>query len=173
MDHARPICQGSSGVRQRSHTQPPNYRAATVRAYGRKVDVGVVRMRFPVGTSSVSRLLAGPRDVAGAALMRVFKAWAGLPSGPLGWAGSRAMPVIHGPLYQVMGDALQLRPDDELLDVACGSGVFLARQARPVHHVAGVDLSDVQIALAHRRLGDRMLGDALSEERTGCLGHGR
>jgi hypothetical protein len=62
-------------------------------------------------------------------MMRVFKAWAGVPSGPLGWAGSRAMPVIHGPLYQVMGDAAQLRPDDELLDVACGSGAFLARQA--------------------------------------------
>jgi SAM-dependent methyltransferase len=113
-------------------------------------------MRLLVGTSSVSRLLAGPRDVAGAALMRLFKAWAGVPSGPLGWAGSRAMPVIHRPLYQVMGDALQLRPDDELLDVACGSGVFLARQAGHVHRVAAVDLSDVQIALAHRRLGDRI-----------------
>ena len=113
-------------------------------------------MRLPIGTSSVSRLLAAPRDMAGAALMRVFKAWAGVPSGPLGWAGSRAMPVFHGPLYQVMGDALQLRPDDELLDVACGSGVFLAGQARQVHRVAGVDLSDVQIALAHRRLGGRI-----------------
>ncbi len=113
-------------------------------------------MRLPVGTSSVSRLLAGPRDAAGAALMRVFTAWAGVPSGPLGWAGSRAMPVFHGPLYQVMGDALRLRPDDELLDVAGGSGVFLARQAGQVHRVAGIDLSDVQIALAHSRLGDRI-----------------
>ncbi len=112
-------------------------------------------MRLVAGTS-VPRLLAGPRDAAGAALVRVFKAWAGVPSGPLGWAGSRAMPVIHGPLYQVMGEALQLRPGDELLDVACGSGVFLARQAGLVHRVAGVDLSEVQIALARGRLGDRI-----------------
>ena len=113
-------------------------------------------MRLLAGTSPVSRLLAGSRDVAGAVLMRVFKAWAGVPSGPLGWAGSRAMPVVHGPLYQVMGEALRLRPGDELLDVACGSGVFLARQAGKVHRVAGVDLSEVQIALARRRLGDRI-----------------
>jgi SAM-dependent methyltransferase len=105
---------------------------------------------------SMSRLLAGPGGAAGAALLRVFKAWAGVPSGPLGWAGSRAMPVVHGPLYQVMSDAAQLRPDDELLDVACGSGAFLARHAGHVRRVAGVDLSDVQIALAHRRLGDRI-----------------
>lgn len=113
-------------------------------------------MRLPVGRSSVSRLLAAPRDAAGAALVRAFRAWAGVPSGPLGWAGSRAMPVIHGPLYQVVSEALQLRTDDALLDVACGSGVFLARQAGHVHRVAGVDLSDVQIALARRRLGDRI-----------------
>jgi SAM-dependent methyltransferase len=66
------------------------------------------------------------------------------------------MPVIHGPLYQVMGEALQLRADDEMLDAACGSGAFLARQAGHVRRVAGVDLSDVQIALAHRRLRDRI-----------------
>lgn len=113
-------------------------------------------MRLLVGTSPVSRLLAGPRDMLGAALMRGFKAWAGMPSGPLGWAGSRAMPMIHGRLYQVMREALQLRPDDELLDVACGSGVFLARQAAHVDRVAGVDLSEVQIALARSRVGDRI-----------------
>ena len=49
-------------------------------------------------------------------------------------------------MYQEIGDALQLRADNELLDVACGSGAFLARQAGHVHRVAGIDLSAIQIA---------------------------
>ena len=66
------------------------------------------------------------------------------------------MPLIGGSVYQDMADALQLRPDDELLDVGCGSGAFLARHARHVHRVAGIDLSDLQIELARRNLGDRI-----------------
>lgn len=73
------------------------------------------------------------------------------------WGGSvRALvPLIVGSVYQDMADALELRPDDELLDVGCGSGAFLARRANSVHRVAGIDLSDLQIELARRNLGDR------------------
>jgi ubiquinone/menaquinone biosynthesis C-methylase UbiE len=59
-------------------------------------------------------------------------------------------------MYPAIGAALQLRDDDELLDVACGSGAFLVQQAGHVHRVAGIDLSDIQIALARRNLGKRL-----------------
>jgi SAM-dependent methyltransferase len=104
----------------------------------------------------VSRLLAAPRDAARAALLRAFRAWAGVPSGPLGWISTRTVFLPPGPMYQEMGDRLQLRADDELLDVACGSGAFLVQQAGHVHRVAGIDLSDIQIALARRHLGERI-----------------
>jgi SAM-dependent methyltransferase len=55
-----------------------------------------------------------------------------------------------------MGQALALQPDDELLDVGCGSGAFLAQQAIHVRRVAGIDLSDIQIDLARRHLRDRL-----------------
>ncbi len=45
------------------------------------------------------------------------------------WGGSvRALvPLIVGSVYQDMADALELRPDDELLDVGCGSGALARR----------------------------------------------
>jgi SAM-dependent methyltransferase len=55
-----------------------------------------------------------------------------------------------------MAEALDLRPDDDLLEVACGSGIFLAQEAAHVRHVAGLDLSDIQIGIARRRLADRI-----------------
>jgi SAM-dependent methyltransferase len=83
--------------------------------------------------------------------------WAGVPSGPLGWISSNwTMPVFHGPIYPVMARELDLQPGDDLLEVACGSGVFLATQAAHVRRVAGLDLSDIQVGLARRRLVDRI-----------------
>ncbi len=90
-------------------------------------------------------------------LARLAYSWAGVPSGPLGWISSNwTMPVFHAPIYPIMARALDLRPDDELLEVACGSGIFMATQAADVHHVAGLDLSDIQVGLARRRLNDRI-----------------
>jgi len=88
---------------------------------------------------------------------RVADSWAGVPSGPLGWVSSHwVMPRLHGPIYPLMAEALDLRSEDELLEVACGSGVFLAHHAAHVGHVAGLDLSDLQIDLARRRLAERI-----------------
>ena len=90
-------------------------------------------------------------------LTRLARSWAGVPSGPLGWISSNwTMPVLHGPIYPVMARALDLQPDDDLLEVACGSGLFLATQATHVRRVAGLDLSDIQVGLARRRLDDRI-----------------
>lgn len=84
--------------------------------------------------------------------------WAGVPSGPLGWVSSHwTMPRLHSQVYKVMDRELALQPDDELLEVACGSAFFLDNYARHVGRVAGLDLSDVQIDLARQRLADRIV----------------
>ena len=80
----------------------------------------------------------------------------GVPSGPLGWVSSRVMPLVAGPVYEVMARELELVPEDDLLEVACGSGPFLARHASHVRYVAGLDLSEIQVALGRRRLADRI-----------------
>lgn len=107
---------------------------------------------------SVLSLVAAPRAAAGGLLRKVAWSWAGVPSGPLGWVSAKwTMPVLHGPIYPVMASALELTPEDDLLEVACGSGVFLAEHAGSAHFVAGLDLSDVQVHLARRRLAARIV----------------
>lgn len=85
-----------------------------------------------------------------AALQKAFWNWAGVPSGLLGWVSSRT--VLWSGSYPAVADALPLQPDDELLELGCGSAGFLAGQADKVHRVAGIDLSDIQVGLARRRL---------------------
>lgn len=101
-------------------------------------------------------------------IARLWLAFFGRPSGPLGWLGSQVMPLLSRRLNKPMGSALDLRADDDLLDVGCGSGDFLAHAAQTVRFVAGLDASDVQVRMARRRLRDRLavgtaelvLGDA-------------
>jgi SAM-dependent methyltransferase len=75
-----------------------------------------------------------------------------LPEG----AGSGTNSRFNGPLYVAVAKRLALRPDDELLDVACGEGAFLAGYATCAAQVAGVDLSDAKIRLARQRLSERI-----------------
>jgi SAM-dependent methyltransferase len=92
----------------------------------------------------------------------------GLPSGRLGSVGARLMPRLVGPLYAMMARELGLRPEDELLDVGCGSAALLVEQAAHVRYVAGLDASEIQVAMARQRLAERIaagtaevvLGDA-------------
>ena len=99
--------------------------------------------------SATAAMTAGFRNMAWS--------WAGVPSGPLGWVSSHwTMPRLHSQLYKVMDRELALQPDDELLEVACGSAFFLEKYAGHVGRVAGLDLSDVQIDLARQRLADRI-----------------
>lgn len=94
----------------------------------------------------------------------------GVPQGPLGAVGARLMPTLVRPLYSVMARELDLRPSDDLLDVGCGSARMLAEQALHVRHVAGLDVSEIQVTMAQRRLADRIaagtaeivLGDAVA-----------
>ncbi len=92
-----------------------------------------------------------------AGFQKVAWSWAGVPSGPLGWVSSHwTMPRLHSQLYKVAAQALDLQPEDELLEVACGSGFFLDKYAAHVGRVAGLDLSGIQIDLARQRLADRI-----------------
>ena len=86
-------------------------------------------------------------------------AWGGGTPGAMpGQVGSRVNAWMHRPVYTMMVRALDLKPDDELLDVGCGAGDFLAEHASHVRRVAGLDLSAGKVALARQRLADRIAG---------------
>jgi SAM-dependent methyltransferase len=93
-----------------------------------------------------------------------------VPHGVSGWLAALTMPMAHKAFYGPAADLLHLELGDELVEVACGSGVFLDRHARHVKRLAGLDLSDIQVRLAQRRLADMIaagsaeivLGDAMA-----------
>ena len=66
------------------------------------------------------------------------------------------MPLSHAGVYQGVVDALGLGPDDDLLDIGCGPGAFLAQHAGTVARVTGLDTSQVMLHEAHARLADRV-----------------
>jgi SAM-dependent methyltransferase len=80
----------------------------------------------------------------------------GVPRGALGTVGARLMPRLVGPLYAMMAKELDLRPDDELLEVGCGSARMLAEHASQVRYVAGLDASEIQVGMARQRLTGRL-----------------
>ena len=77
-------------------------------------------------------------------------------NGPIGRASTRYMPIMQAGMYQLVADLLDLQPEDELLDIGCGPGAFLAGKGRHVRRVAGIDASPVMIRDAERRLADRL-----------------
>ena len=94
----------------------------------------------------------------------------GVPRGPLGSVGARLLPIVVRPLYAMMAKELDLQPDDDLLEVGCGSARLMQEHASHVRHVAGLDASEIQVGMARRRLADRIaagtaevvLGDAMA-----------
>jgi SAM-dependent methyltransferase len=122
--------------------------------------VGVVTVDTTVGSpvrSAVPKLVASTRELATRGVRQAAWAWAGAPSGPLGWVSARwVMPRLHAGIYPAMAAIVQPQSSDELLEVACGSGVFLAEQAAVAQFVAGLDLSDIQVGLARQRLATRV-----------------
>jgi len=77
-------------------------------------------------------------------------------NGPTGWVMAKAMPRMEAGLYETVAEMLDLQPDDELLDIGCGPGAFLAAKAQHVRRVVGLDLSRVMLREAERRLADRI-----------------
>lgn len=85
---------------------------------------------------------------------RVPQSWLGAP---LDWVGAKLMPVSHAGVYQGVADALGLGPEDDLLDIGCGPGAFLAQHAGVAARVTGLDTSQVMLREARARLADRVL----------------
>lgn len=77
-------------------------------------------------------------------------------NGPGGWLMAKVMPFIEAGVYRSVADMLDLRADDELLDIGCGPGAFLDAKARHVGRVVGLDASPLMLRTAGRRLADRI-----------------
>ncbi len=67
-----------------------------------------------------------------------------------------ALNVSQAGMYEVVAEMLDLQPEDELLDIGCGPGAFLASKGQRVRRVAGLDASPVMLRDAERRLADRL-----------------
>jgi len=80
----------------------------------------------------------------------------GLPRGFVGWIVAWMMPLPHSIIYRRVSKVLNLQPEDDIIDIACGSGYFLKRYASHVHSVAGLDLSHIQVKMAKRKLRKRI-----------------
>lgn len=111
--------------------------------------------------SSVLRVVSPPPATAvNAALQQAFRSWAALPSGPLGWLSTHTVLNASTVVFRNVGDVCRLGVDDEVLDIACGGGGFLASQAGHVRRVAGIELSGLQVDLARRALAERIAAGA-------------
>lgn len=83
-------------------------------------------------------------------------------NGPLGTVTARLMPIIEAGTYRTVAGMLDLRPDDELLDIGCGPGGFLAAEALHVHRAVGIDASPLMLRAASRRLADQIAGGTVT-----------
>jgi len=61
------------------------------------------------------------------------------------------MNMGHKSIYDNVARVLELKPEDDLLEVGCGNGYFLNKYASRVHSVAGLDLSELCIKLATKK----------------------
>ena len=80
----------------------------------------------------------------------------GVPQGLPGRLGVRLMPRSSRPFHSQIAAELDLQPEDELVDVGCGSATLFVDHAGHVRYVAGLDASELQLELARRRLAERI-----------------
>jgi ubiquinone/menaquinone biosynthesis C-methylase UbiE len=86
----------------------------------------------------------------------------------VGYVVGVAIPLFHGWFYPRAARVLDVHSDDDVLDVACGSGRFLKKHAAQARSIAGIDLSPIMVKAAkraHRRriaagTAEFVLGDA-------------
>ena len=79
-----------------------------------------------------------------------------LPRGLAGRITAWGMEKVHGSIYKTVAEVLHLEPEDDLVEVACGTGQFLKKYASHVHSVAGLDHSELMVKLATRKHRDRI-----------------
>lgn len=77
-------------------------------------------------------------------------------NGPVGWVVARTMQWTEADVYDTVAEMLDLRPDDELLDIGCGPGSFLAAKAQGTRRVVGLDPSGTMLRVAERKLAERL-----------------
>jgi SAM-dependent methyltransferase len=77
-------------------------------------------------------------------------------NGPVGRVTAWLMPIVGKGVYALAAELLELGPDDELLDIGCGPGAFLATRAQHVRRVVGLDPSPLMLRVAERRLATRI-----------------
>ena len=80
-----------------------------------------------------------------------------LPRGFVGRILLMSMNLGHKSIYKNMAKSLELRGEDDLLEVACGNGYFIKNYALHVHSVAGLDLSELCIKLATKKNKERII----------------
>ncbi len=66
------------------------------------------------------------------------------------------MNIGHKSIYRNTAKILELKPEDDLLDVGCGNGYFLKKYASHVHSIAGLDLSELSVRMAKKKHRDRI-----------------
>lgn len=71
-----------------------------------------------------------------------------LPRGLAGRMIAWLMPLGHGSIYKAVSEVANLQPQDDLVEIACGSGHFIKNYASNVRSVAGIDLSELVVKLA-------------------------
>lgn len=73
---------------------------------------------------------------------------------PRGFAGRILLFFMnrgHKSIYDNVAKVLELQPDDDLLEIACGNGHFIKNYASHVRSVTGLDLSELSIKLATKK----------------------
>ena len=71
-----------------------------------------------------------------------------LPHGLAGRIIAWLMPLGHSSIYKAVSEVANLQPQDDLVEIACGSGGFIKKYASNVRSVAGIDLSELMVKLA-------------------------
>ncbi len=80
-----------------------------------------------------------------------------LPRGLAGRITLWFMQKEHKSVYKNMIKGLDLQPEDDLLEVACGSGHFLKKYASHAHSIAGLELSEVAVKVATKKNKERIV----------------
>lgn len=62
------------------------------------------------------------------------------------------MEPLFAPVYETLGDALDLGPDDSLVDIGCGGGRALQAYGGHVSNLAGIDAAQGLLAIAQLRV---------------------
>jgi SAM-dependent methyltransferase len=73
------------------------------------------------------------------------------PHGALGWVVAWIIPLFSDKYCGNLAELLDLQPEDEVLEVACGSGKFLKERAACARYIAGLEHSDIQLRMARKR----------------------